>query len=237
MKHARLGSLSVLLSAILAGACARHENVKVAADPPPPVWQAERRYPPLVFQSKATLDCSISATAEGRQIMTTTSGQGFSFMTPMRPIEDSLVKLQGKGMMYKFNAFPTRAFPAKFNGLGEGTVVAMKAEVEVQVDRYSQPGGPGTAITFNAEDISADAAYVEFTGIWIRTRDEKRFPFRVLFSSVTRGSGTVVPRSRESMTGVASKIVVLGPPPAPATVTTSLYEEEDDVAELPPVKR
>src|SRR5262249_42891895 len=158
-------------------------------------WQAERRYPPLVFQSKAMLDCSISSSAEGRQVMSTSSGQGFSFATPMKPITDSAVKLQGTGMMYKFNAFPTRAFPASFSGLGEGTVTAMKAEIEVQVDRYSQPGGPGTAISFSAQDIRADAAYVEFTGIWVRTRDSKRFPFRVLFTSVSSGHGTVVPKT------------------------------------------
>jgi hypothetical protein len=164
--------------------------------------------------------------------MSTTSGQGFSFMTPMKPITDSAVKLQGAGMMYKFNAFPTRAFPARFNGLGEGTVTAMKAEIEVQVDRYSQPAGPGTAISFGAADITADAAYVEFTGIWVRTRDGKRFPFRVLFTSVTSGHGTVVPKTRAPQTSVMSKIVVLGPPPEPALVTTSLFEAEDDVAPL-----
>lgn len=214
-------------------ACTRHDQVKEPAEPAPAQWHAERRYPPLVFSSKATLDCSISATAEGRQIMSTQSGQGFTFSVAMRPISESQVKLQGRGMMYKFNAFPTSAFPARFSGLGDGVVTAMKAEIEVQVDRFTQPGGPGTPISFNASDISADAAYVEFTGIWVRTKDKKRFPFRVLFSSVNDGKGSVVPRTRAPETSIASKVVMLGSPPAPATVTTSLYEEEDDVAELP----
>jgi hypothetical protein len=40
----------------------------------------------------------------------------------MKPISESQVKLQGQGMMYKFNAFPTSAFGAHFSGLGDGMV-------------------------------------------------------------------------------------------------------------------
>src|SRR5437016_1437200 len=42
-------------------------------------WRTERTYPPLVFTSKAWLDCTISSTRNGRQTMRTTSGQGFTF--------------------------------------------------------------------------------------------------------------------------------------------------------------
>ena len=196
-------------------------------------WDAEREYPPLVFTSQATLDCAISSTSPGLQTLTTVSGQGFSFSTPMLPLEESEVKLIGQGMMYRFNAFPAKVFAAKFTGLGEGNVTRMKAEIEVDVKRFQQPGGPGTAISFNAEDINADAAYVEFTGLWVRTKDEKRFPFRVLFSRITAGNGHVVPETAAPSTHVVSKMVSLGTPPAPATVTTSLFELEDDVRELP----
>jgi hypothetical protein len=199
-------------------------------------WDEEREYPPLVFTSQATLDCTISSTAPGAQTLTTVSGQGFTFSTPMLPLEESEVKLIGKGMIYRFNAFPAKVFPAKFTGLGEGNITRMKAEIEVDVKRFQQPGGPGTAITFNAEDINADAAYVEFTGHWVRTKDEKRFPFRVLFSRVTSGSGHVVPKTAAPVTQVYSKMVSLGTPPAPATVTTSLFELEDDVRDLAPVE-
>ncbi len=44
------------------------------------LWKIERHYPPLVFISKAWLDCSISSTKNGRQIMRTASGQGFTFL-------------------------------------------------------------------------------------------------------------------------------------------------------------
>jgi hypothetical protein len=197
-------------------------------------WDQEREYPPLVFTSQATLDCAISSTSPGLQTLTTVSGQGFTFSTPMLPLEESEVKLMGQGMMYRFNAFPAKVFAAKFTGLGAGNVTRMKAEIEVEVKRFQQPGGPGTVITFNAEDINADAAYVEFTGLWVRTKDEKRFPFRVLFSRVNAGSGHVVPKTPAPVSMVASKMVTLGTPPAPATVTTSLFELEDDVRELPP---
>jgi hypothetical protein len=196
-------------------------------------WDEVRQYPPLVFTSQATLACTISSTSEGAQTLTTVSGQGFTFTTVMLPLEESEVKLIGQGMMYRFNAFPSKAFPAKFTGLGDGNVTRMKAEIEVDVKQFQQPGGPGTAITFNAQDIDSDAAYVEFTGLWVRTKDQKKFPFRVLFSRVNSGSGKVVPKTRDATTQVYSKMVSLGTPPVPATVTTTLFEAEDDVRELP----
>src|SRR3954469_9155903 len=106
-------------------------------------WDQEREYPPLVFTSQATLDCAISSTSPGLQTLTTVSGQGFTFSTPMLPLEESEVKLIGQGMMYRFNAFPAKAFVAKFIGLGEGKVTRMKAEIEVDVKQFQQPGGPG----------------------------------------------------------------------------------------------
>ena len=204
-----------------------------AQEPHPDAWAAQRNYPPLVFASQAFLQCDISSTKPGRQVMTTTSGQGFSFDSVMSPIGKNKLELHGQGMRYKFDAFPAAAFPAKFSGLGEGTVTEMKAEVEVAVQRFKQQGGAGTEITFDAGDITADAAYVEFTGVWVRTSDSKRFPFRVLFGSVPAGSGKVMPATPAPETHIAAKMVVLGSAQSPASVTTSLFEEESDVAPLP----
>jgi len=196
-------------------------------------WKSVRQYPPLVFNSMAWLDCSISSTANGRQVMTTTSGQGFTFDATMLPITKSSLKLTNqKGMLYKFDSFPTAAVRAKFNGLGEGTIVEMKAEVEVAVSRFSQAGGPGTAIHFTAADIAPDSAYVEFTGVFVRASDHKPFPFRVLFGRVDEGSGTIIPKSAAPDTTLLSKAVTLGSFVHPATVVTALYEAEEDVAKL-----
>src|SRR5260370_18506111 len=106
----------------------------------------------------------------------------------------------------------------------------MNSEVEVAVARYSQPGGPGSAIHFTAADIGADSAYVEFTGVFVRTSDSKRFPFRVLFGRVSEGSGTFVPFSPPPETRLLSKNVTQGSLQRPATVTTALYEAEQDLA-------
>ncbi|MEO7993783.1 MAG: hypothetical protein ABI743_05230, partial [bacterium] len=133
---------------------------RVEAAPSGDPWRDERDYPPLIFVSKAYLDCSISSTENGLQSLQTVSGPGFSFMTPMAPITESELQVRDPGMRYSFNAFPTKQFPATFTGLGEGTVTRMRAEVDVSVDNYTQPGGPGTAIAFNGGDISADSAYV-----------------------------------------------------------------------------
>lgn len=202
----------------------------IAAGPTP--WEDERNYPPLVFTSKATLDCSISSNEKGRQIMKTVSGTGFSFDAAMLPITDGRVKVYGPGMKYKFTAFPASAVTSQLSGIGNGTITEMKAEVEVDTKRFLQPAGPGTAIRFNARDISSDAAYVEFTGVFIRESDHKRFPFRVVFGSVPEGSGRVVPANKDPEAPLMSKSVVLGSPAAPASVTTALYEAEDDVRKL-----
>jgi hypothetical protein len=196
-------------------------------------WKNERQYPPLVFNSSAWLDCSISSTANGRQLMTTTAGQGFNFDATMLPLEKSTLQVIGQsGMKYKFDSFPTAAVKARFTGLGEGMITEMKSEVEVAVSHFAQPGGAGTAIHFTAADIAADSAYVEFTGVFVRTSDSKPFPFRVLFGRVTEGSGMVVPFTAAPETKLLSKMVTLGSLRSPVTVTTALYEAEDGVAKL-----
>ena len=196
------------------------------------LWRAERAYPPLVFTSRAVLECSISSTKPGRQTMRTVSGQGFEFDMSMLPIKDGTVEVKSPGMRYKFTAFPATRIPAEFKGIGKGTITQMKAEVEVDVKRFRQPAGPGTEIRFDAAEINADAAYVEFTGLFVRAADEKRFPFRVLFGSVTDGGGIVVPSSPAEVTGLLSKMVNLGSLAKPAAVTTAMYEAEDGISDL-----
>ena len=224
-----LASAALLMSLI---ACSRSTTSNAAAENNDS-WKNERQYPPLVFNSNAWLDCSISSSANGRQAMTTTSGQGFTFDATMLPIEKSKLQLIGQsGMKYKFDSFPVAAVKARFTGLGDGTITEMKTEVEVAVARFTQPDGAGTAIHFTATDIATDSAYVEFTGVFVRTSDTKRFPFRVLFGRVQDGSGTVVPFSAAPETTLQSKYVRLGSVRLPVTVTTALYEAEDDVAKL-----
>jgi hypothetical protein len=223
-------AISLVLAWAQLSGCASQPAAHPETEWPPS--DAQRKFPPLVFSSEAYLQCSISSTQEGRQVMTTTLGQGFSFEAVMRPITKSELQLKGAGMRYKFDAFPSKAFPARFAGLGEGVVTEMKAEVEVEVKRFQQQGGSGTEISFGAEDIDQNAAYVEFTGVWVRN-DKKRFPFRVLFGRVQGGEGHVRPTDDQPSSHIMSKAVNLGTIARPATVTTSLYEEESDVVTLP----
>ena len=195
-------------------------------------WQAERAFPPLIFNSRATLECNISSSKPGRQVLHTVSGQGFEFDMPMLPIIDGSVQLKIPGMMYKFTAFPANRVAAEFKGIGKGQITQMKAEVEVDLKRFRQPAGPGTEIRFDAAEINGDAAYVEFTGLFVRASDGKRFPFRLLFGSVTDGSGSVFPSSPLDRAVIVSKNVSLGSLLAPAGVTTAMYEAEDDVKDL-----
>jgi len=226
-----LASAAFLLSLIAFNRS--NPSTAYAAPATPDSWKEERQYPPLVFHSTAWLDCSISSTANGKQTMSTLSGQGFTFDAAMLPIQKSKLQLVGNtGMMYKFDSFPTAAIKAHFNGIGDGTITEMKSEVEVAVSRFQQPDGPGTAIHFTAADITSDSAYVEFTGVFVRASDNKPFPFRVLFGRVEDGSGTVIPMDKQPDTRIMSKTVTLGSVRLPVAVTTALYEAEDDVAKL-----
>jgi len=226
------GSLLISILAIY-----QSRSISAFAAPSPPelgetLWRAERAYPPLVFTSRAVLECSISSSKPGRQTMHTVSGQGFEFDMSMLPITDGAVEVKSPGMRYKFTAFPSNRIPAEFKGIGKGTIMQMKAEVEVDVKQFTQPAGPGTEIRFDASQINADAAYVEFTGLFVRAADQKRFPFRVLFGSVTDGGGVVVPSSPADVTGLLSKMVNLGSLARPAGVTTAMYEAEDGISDL-----
>src|SRR5207237_1269388 len=107
----------------------------------------------------------ISSVRNGRQALKTVAGQGFTFDAPMLPIQGGTVSLREPGMRYKFESFPTGRVPARFTGLGGGTITALKTEVEVDVKRFRQPGGPGTTIRFQASDMDPNSAYVEFTGL------------------------------------------------------------------------
>jgi hypothetical protein len=233
-------TLTVAFASLAASTLAIYETRSISAFAAPSrpkelddkAWRAERAYPPLVFTSRAVLECSISSSKPGRQTMHTVSGQGFEFDMAMLPIKDGIVEVRLPGMLYKFTAFPANRIPAEFKGIGKGTIERMKAEVEVDVNRFRQPAGPGTEIRFDAADINTDAAYVEFTGLFVREADQKRFPFRVLFGSVTDGGGVVVPSSALDRTPLLSKMVNLGSLVRPAGVTTAMYEAEDDVAEL-----
>lgn len=199
---------------------------------PDSAWRAAREYPPLVFSSKATLDCEISSAKSGRQSIKTVGGQGFTFSAEMQPIKDGTVRFSKGGMDYKFDAFPIARVPTDFTGLGRGLIVELKVEVEVRVKRFKQSGGPGTTVSFTAPDIDTDGAYVEFTGVFVRDRDGKRFPFRTLFGSSSTGQGKVTPAGPEPETSLAYKRVQLGTAARPALVTTTLFEQEDDVPSL-----
>ena len=50
-----------------------------------------------------------------------------------------------------------------------------------------------TPVVARAADVNGDAAYVEFTGLFVRASDNRSFPFRVMFGSVSAGSGSVLP--------------------------------------------
>lgn len=58
-----LASAALLVSLI---SCSRSIPVNAVTTENNDAWKSERQYPPLVFDSNAWLDCSISSSANGR---------------------------------------------------------------------------------------------------------------------------------------------------------------------------
>lgn len=163
----------------------------------------------------------------------TTSGQGFDFNTPLRPVKNPKVRFQGAGLVNEFNAFPTTNVFTCLKGIGDGTITAMKLEVWLNLRRYRQTSHTNRVIHFDVTDSGSDPPYVELTGIFIRHLDCKRFPFRVVFGRLAEGGGDIA-YSNPDLSQNLAQTIQLGSSRKPATVMTSLYEMEDGVRILEP---
>jgi hypothetical protein len=185
-------------------------------------------YPPLILSGAGALDCTISAKANGRQILKIESGSGIPFDAEVTPILDGVVELKSAGLNYRFTSNLSKPIATHVPGFGDVTILEMKTLVSVNVSKYKQPNGPGTKITFDSTDMNSKDVYVEFRGILKQALTDKKYAFRTIMGPAADGSGSVVPENSNTISKLLEKHVMVINRPSPdkpfSQITTSLQE-------------
>jgi hypothetical protein len=184
---------------------------------PPPATRAPAAsvaaYPPAVLSGDGELHCDISASKNGRQTLVIVNGGGLEFDAAVSPIVDGTVTTRGpdKGGIYRFTSHLAGPAKGKLPGVGEIELDELETKVAVEMTRYQQPQGRGTALTFTSKDMSRRGIYVEFLGR-AHAAGGQRYTFHVNLGAPTDGSGRVVPADDNVDSGMAAKVVYIRAP-------------------------
>jgi hypothetical protein len=178
--------------------------------------------PPSVLTGDGNLVCNISAKENGHQKLTIVEGGGLEFDVVVSPIVDGTVTTEGpdKGGSYRFTSHLAKAARGKLPGVGEFDLDELETKVIVEMKRYKQPAGKGTALTFTSADMARRGIYVEFAGRGHATNGEK-YSFRVNLGAPSEGGGRVVPADDNERSNVAAKVVTFRAPVTTVLVTTT----------------
>ena len=152
--------------------------------------------------------CDISAKENGHQKLTIVTGGGLEFDVAVSPIVDGTVTTEGpdKGGSYRFTSHLAKPARGKLPGVGEFDLDELETKVIVEMKRYKQPAGKGTALTFTSADMARRGIYVEFAGRG-HAKNGERYSFRVNLGAPSDGGGRVVPADDNARSNVASKMV------------------------------
>ncbi|MFZ5892367.1 MAG: hypothetical protein ACOY0T_15010 [Myxococcota bacterium] len=187
-----------------------------AAKPPPPA-QMDLQMPPTVLSGSARLECSISSSENGRQRLAVAEGQGLAFDVLVSPIVDGTVETQrgSNSASYQFTSHLAKPGAGTLAGVGTVRIERLETRVEVHMNRYDQPGGPGTVLSFRAEDMAKRDSYVQFLGEAV-AKNGDRYKFRITLGAPGSGSaGYVYPMTPGESAPIMAKMVTIE-----ATTTT-----------------
>jgi hypothetical protein len=178
--------------------------------------QAMAAFPPAVLTGEAKLVCNIDAKRNGVQRLALSEGGGVEFDAEVTPILDGTVHLQGpdKGGVYRFTSHLAKPAPGKLSGVGEVTVDELETKVSVTIQRYAQPGGPGTELSFRSEDMARLGIYVEFAGTAHPASGgpDERYAFRTTLGPSKKGEGRVRPSDANDNSNLVAKAVIIEAP-------------------------
>jgi hypothetical protein len=179
--------------------------------------------PPAVLTGDGELICDINAKENGHQKLTIVDGGGLEFDVAVSPIVDGTVTTAGpdKGGSYRFTSHLARPAKAKLPGVGEFDLDELETKVIVEISRYKQPGGKGTALSFTSQDMARRGIYVEFAGRG-HAKNGETYSFRVNLGAPTDGHGRVVPANDNDRSDVMAKVVRVRAPTTTVLVTTTL---------------
>lgn len=170
--------------------------------------------PPVIHSGEGHLDCTISSKENGTQKLVVQKGNGLEFDVVVSPIVDGTVATKGpeKGGAYRFTSHLAKPGRGALAGVGAVSIDDLETKVNVEMNRYAQPGGAGTKLTFTSEDMASRGIYVEFSG-HARADNGDRYAFRVTLGQPGPGSGgSVVPDGPGANAPIASKMVVIQAP-------------------------
>ena len=213
-KLALLG-LALLGLALLGSLSACQRPAAQAQEGPDPA-----RYPPAVLTGDGELACDISSKENGHQKLTIKDGAGLEFDAVVSPIVDGRVIQRGpsRGGAYQFTSHLAKPGQASLPGVGKVDLDELETKVAVEMTRYEQPDGQGTALWFSSGDMARRGIYVEFAGRAHAATGEA-FTFRVNLGAPTNGKGRVVPADDNRTTRIVGKAVMIE---APMTTTVQV---------------
>jgi hypothetical protein len=180
--------------------------------------------PPVVQSGEAHLFCTISATKNGTQSLALTKGSGLEFQVSVSPIVDGAVQTRGpeKGGAYRFTSHLVGKGKGTLAGVGSVTIDELETKVNVEMNRYQQPGGAGTELSFTSRDMAQRGIYIEFAGT-AHGSEGDRYAFRVTLGQPGEGSGgKVIPDGPADHAGIVSKMVVVQAPMTTVVTTTTV---------------
>lgn len=165
------------------------------------------------------LHCTISQKERGRQTLVARGGTALEFDAVVSPIVDGEVQTRGesKGGMYRFTSHLAEPATGRLGNIGEVKLEELETRVTVEVNKYSQPKGAGTAFSFTSVDMRAGGVYVEFLGKAV-AKNGDRYAFRVNLGAPSGGSGQVTPAGPGPNVPIQSKMVTVM---APTTTVVS----------------
>lgn len=179
--------------------------------------------PPIIQNGEGMLFCTISAKENGRQTLNLQKGVGLEFDATVSPIVDGTVDARGpeKGGAYRFTSHLAGAAKGKLAGVGDVAIDDLETRVNVEMNRYQQPGGPGTRLEFTSGDMASRGIYVEFTG-HAHAENGDRYAFRVTLGQPGEGSkGAVEPGGPGPQAPIYSKMVTIQAPVTTVVTTTA----------------
>ncbi len=179
--------------------------------------------PPAVLSGDGDLICDINAKENGHQKLVIVNGGGLEFDVAVSPIVDGTVTTAGpeKGGSYKFTSHLAKPAKAALPGVGEIDLDELETKVMVEIARYKQPGGKGTALTFTSQDMARRGIYVEFAGRGHAPNGDK-YSFRVNLGAPSDGGGRVVPADDNIKSNMNAKMVRFRAPTTTVLVTTTV---------------
>jgi hypothetical protein len=238
--------LLITLSLALVPAAAPAQPQAQAVEPPPPLAPKAKQappskpavkamqkklkpgasdipIPPSVLTGDGDLICNINSKENGHQKLTIVNGGGLEFDVAVSPIVDGTVETAGeeKGGTYRFTSHLAKPATAKLPGVGTFDLDELETKVIVEMTRYKQPAGKGTALTFRSADMARRGIYVEFAGRGHAKNGEK-YAFRVNLGPPSDGNGKVEPDGPETKVNMRAKSVAIRAPITTVVVTTTV---------------